>query len=116
MTQQALQERTEFQQIIENQKELRDLEMKNNRERQTKVVRVLMKIKEHALELRKQMAISEEAQKQSMRFKYEAGKKIKDDLSKDHKILERIKQEKLKQLENLGIPEKYHVDLVKLKV
>lgn len=62
------------------------------------------------------MAIKEETEKQDVRQKYEAGKKVKDFLKKEHSTLDKIKQEKLQEMKSLGIPEKYQVDLVKMKV
>lgn len=83
--------------------------MRAERERETKV-------KEHADELRKQIAMKENNQKQAVREKYESGKNIKDFLNKEHNTLERIKKEKIQQMKDLNIPDKYQVDLVKLKV
>lgn len=76
----------------------------------------MTQIKEHAVELRKQIAIKEESGKQIIRQKYEEGKQVKDFLKTEHSTLAKIKQEKLNEMKTLGIPDKYQVDLVKLKV
>ena len=73
-------------------------------------------VREHADEIRKQIAMKEENEKLLSRQKYEAGKKIKDHLKKEQETLSTLKQEKLQVMKELGIPEKYQVDLVKLKV
>lgn len=62
------------------------------------------------------MALKEEYSLQNRRQKYEEGKKIKDFLKNDHATLEKIKQQKLQQMKDLGIPEKFHADLAKMKV
>lgn len=62
------------------------------------------------------MAMKEESGKQQLRQKYEAGKNIKDNIKKEHETLSTIKQEKLQHMKELGIPEKYHVDILKMKV
>ncbi len=41
---------------------------------------------------------------------------MKDFLKTEHGTLAKIKQEKLNEMKQLGIPDKYQVDLVKLKV
>ena len=59
--------------------------------------------------------MKEETGKQNMRQKYESGKQVKDFLKSEKETIERIKQEKLQQMKDLGIPDKYQVDLKKLK-
>ena len=75
-----------------------------------------MQIKEHAVEIRKQIALKEELTLQNRRQKYEEGKKIKDILKSEHSTLGKMKQQKLQVMKELGIPEKYQVDLAKMKV
>lgn len=55
-------------------------------------------------------------EKLDFRQKFEAGKKIKDMLVNNKKTLEKIKQEKLALMRELGIPDKYQVDLSKMEV
>jgi hypothetical protein len=66
-------------------------------------------IRKHALELKKQIAINEEKKQLSQKMYLEEGRKIKETLSENTHILERIKSEKREQLVRLGIPEKYRV-------
>lgn len=72
--------------------------------------------RENASELKKQIAIKEEMEKLEFRQKFEAGKKVRDMLSSNQKTLEKIKQEKLALMRELGIPDKYQVDLAKMQV
>ena len=58
----------------------------------------------------------EEGGKQKFRDKFEEGKTIKDQLNKEKRDLERIKEEKLNELNKLNIPSKYRVDLKKFKL
>lgn len=76
----------------------------------------LDKIKGHAVELNKQIAVKSENKRQATRLKYESGKQIKDILKSEHEVLEKIKREKLQVMKDLGIPEKYQVELANLKV
>lgn len=73
-------------------------------------------MKEHATEIKKQIAIKEEIEKVQFKQKFETGKKIKDYQNNDKKVLEKIKQEKLALMKELGIPDKYQVDLAKMEV
>jgi len=109
LQEQAKQERDEFQRIIHNQKMERDVELKAELERQQMV-------KQHAGQLKKQIAVNEEKQKQDKRGYLEEGKKIKDKLTAEKKLLENIKSEKLGELQDLGIPEKYQAELAKKKI
>jgi len=109
LQEQAKQERDEFQVIIQNQKMERDLELKGEQERQSM-------IKTHAGQLKKQISINEEKKKQDKRTYLEEGKKIKDKLSNEKKLLEAVKEEKLNDLQAIGIPEKYQAELAKKKI
>lgn len=68
------------------------------------------------MELRKQMAMNEEKYKQNFRDKYEEGKKIRDKMLYEKMTLERIKKEKLGELDRNQIPGKYRVDLQKYQI
>ena len=109
LQEQAKQNRDEFQRIIQAQKEARDSEMRAERER-------LVKITSHAAEIKKQIATKDESQFQKLRSKYEESKKIKDDQQAELRLLEKIKERKIKELEGMGVPEKYIVDLKKQKI
>ena len=73
-------------------------------------------INNHANELKKQMALNEEKKKQDQRTYLEEGKKVKDKLAAEKKTLERIKQNKLQDLQAQGIKDKYQTDLAKKKI
>lgn len=75
-----------------------------------------MKITSHAAEIKKQMASKDESMFQALRSKYEESKKIKDDQQSELRVLEKIKERKIKELEDMGVPEKYIVDLKKQKI
>jgi hypothetical protein len=106
---QAKQDRDEFQRIIVTQKQDRDLELKLEQEKKSKV-------REHADELKKQMALNEEKKKQDKRDYLEEGKKVKDNLTKQKRLLEDIKTQKMEHLKENSIPDKYHYDLAKKKI
>jgi len=109
LEEQAKQDRDEFQRIIVTQKQDRDLELKLEQERKGK-------IKEHADELKKQIALNEEKKKQDKRDYLEEGKKVKDNLTHQKRLLEDIKSNKLQHLKEHSIPDKYHYDLAKKKI
>ncbi len=106
---QARNDRDEFQKIIVNQKVERDLEIKLEQER-------LAKIKEHAAELKKQMALNEEKKLQERRTLLEDGKKVKDKLAQEKRTLENLKQQKMAELRATGVPDKYQTALSKKKL
>lgn len=60
--------------------------------------------------------MNEEKHKQHFRDKYEEGKKIRDKMLYEKMTLERIKKEKIGELEMHRIPGKYRVDLEKYHV
>ncbi len=115
LQEQAIQDRDEFQKIIETQKQAREVEVQALHERAQRVASVEQR-RDNAVELKKQIAIKEEMDKLQFRQKFEAGKKVRDMLTSNKKTLEKIKQEKLALMRELGIPEKYQVDLAKLEV
>ena len=47
---------------------------------------------------------------------FEEGKKIRDNLNSQKKLLENIKEKKLDQLNSLSIPGKYTAELAKKKI
>jgi len=106
---QAKSEKEEFQKIIASQKIRREQEVYSELEKQTR-------LQEHNQTLKKQIAIHEEKKKQDKREFLEEGKKVRDNLSHEKHALEMIKQEKLAELRNLGIEEKYAAELQKKKV
>ena len=73
-------------------------------------------VNNHASELKKQMALNDEKKKQDKRSYLEEGKKMKDKLTAEKKTLERIKDNKLQELQAQGIKDKYQTDLSKKKI
>lgn len=109
LQEQAKQERDEFQRIIQTQKLERDLELKLEQERQDMV-------KGHAQQVKKQMSLNEEKRKQDKKTYLEEGKKIKDKLAAEKKLLEHIKEEKMSELKSQNVPAKYQAELAKKKI
>jgi len=58
----------------------------------------VMKVHEHAHQLKKQIAINEEKKKLAKRGYLEEGKQIKDKLNNEKRLLEDIKTHKLEEL------------------
>jgi len=106
---QAFQEKSEFQRIIENQKEQRDYEVQVENEK-------AQRLKQHSDQLKKQIALNEERKKLERREFLEEGKKVRDKLSNERKLLETIKYEKLNELVNDGIEDKYTTELARKKI
>jgi len=109
LQEQAQQERDAFQQIIYQQKVERDLELQAEQQR-------LTMIKNHANQLKKQIALNEEKNRQDKRDFLEEGKKIKDKLMHEKRVLEQIKTEKIAELKSQNIPAKYQGELAKKKI
>jgi len=109
LQEQAKLERDEFQRIVQNQKMERDLELRMETEKVTR-------INEHADQLKKQIALNEEKKKQAKREFLEEGKLIKDKLNDEKYLLEDIKSEKLTELNSLGIANKYSSELARKRI
>jgi len=109
LQEQARQDRDEFQRIIQTQKLERDLELKLEQERK-------QLIKEHANELKKQIALHQEKLLQEKRSRLEEGKKIKDKLAAEQRTLNRLKEQKMAELAAAGVNEKYMSDLARKKI
>jgi len=109
LQEQAIQERDEFQRVIQQQKLERDLELRAEQERKAM-------IKGHAEQVRKQMAQREEKAKQDKKIQLEEGKKIKNQLAAEKRLLEKLKEEKVNELQAENIPGKYQRDLAKKKI
>jgi len=60
--------------------------------------------------------LNEEKTKQDKRTYLEEGKKIKDNMKAQKKLLEEIKVSKLNELQENSIPKKYAHDLAKKKI
>ncbi|CAD8061698.1 unnamed protein product [Paramecium primaurelia] len=109
LEEQARLERDEFQRVIQKQKQERENELRLQQEKEQMV-------KKHAEELRKQISMNEEKRKQEERDKLEEGKKIRDKMINEKKLLENIKEQKLKGLNDNTIPDKYKAELAKKKI
>ena len=106
---QAKQDRDEFQRVIHEQKRDRDVDLKLEQEKNEMV-------KKHADELKKQIALNNEKKKQEKRNLLEEGKKVKDKLKTQQKVLEEMKSKKIEELRGTNIPQKYTMDLQKKKI
>ena len=103
---QAVQNREEFNRILESQKELREQELLRERERQERVVSS-EEIKANSALLQRDIALKEEQRSQALRQKFEEGKSIKDKDSRIKKTIEEARKSKIEYLESIGIPAKY---------
>ncbi len=109
MVEQASLNELEFKKIIEKQ-----VQDKENEER--KIIDRKKLLADHNFELRRQIKEKEEDEKMKAREHIEEGRKIKQGNIEEIKRYEEIKKEKLQQLKEMGIDEKYVVDLEKLSV
>lgn len=109
LQEQVKQDRDDFHKVIEAQKIHKDQELKLEHEKKLVVA-------QHANEVKKQMLLNEEKRLQQQRTYKEEGKKMRDELVSEKKILENIKGRKLESLQSEGIPAKYGQDLAKKKI
>lgn len=66
--------------------------------------------------LKEQIRIKEEARKALAREKIAEGERLKQAKRVEKLKLTKIKERKLEELKKWGVPQKYQVDLIKLKV
>jgi len=109
LQEQAKREKDAFEKIIQQQKAQRDTELRAEEVKK-------MMVDEHANQLKKQVAIREEQKLQEKRALLEDGKKIRDKLAHEKKILEQIKEQKLADLKASGIAEKYTGELARKRI
>ncbi len=109
LEEQAKADRLEFDRILQNQKLERELEFMRDKER-------VDRMKDHSHQLKKQIAINEEKTRQDKKELLEEGKKIKDKLSAEKKLLETIKGQKIDELLNTGIESKYTAELARKRI
>jgi len=109
LEEQAKADRLEFDRILQNQKLERELEFMKDKERADRM-------KDHSNQLKKQIAINEEKGRQDKKELLEEGKKIKDKLSNEKKLLETIKGQKIDELLNMGIENKYTAELARKRI
>jgi len=106
---QARQEREEFQRIVQGQKMDRDVEVKVETEKNSR-------LKNHSEQLKSQIVANEEKKKQERREFLEEGKKVRDKLKNEKHLLEGIKEQKLDELQSMGIESKYTSELQKKRI
>jgi hypothetical protein len=104
----ALEERRIFEQIIVKQRQ--DEEALAAREAATKSMRIAGRD-----EIIKQVKSKEDAKYSTRYNKFDEGRAILQAQEAELAELERIKMKKLQELERAGVPEKYRVDLAKMK-
>jgi len=109
LQEQAKREKDAFEKIIHQQKAQRDAELR------AEEVKKIM-VDEHSNQLKKQVAIREEQKLQEKRALLEDGKKIRDKLAYEKKVLEQIKEQKLADLKASGIAEKYTGELARKRI
>lgn len=68
-------------------------------------------MKKHANELKKQIVDKEENKEQSTKKKEIENKKFQETWEAQKSLVEKIKVEKINELKNLNVPEKYIVEL-----
>ena len=109
LQEQAKQERDEFQKIIASQKAGRENELNMEFAKS-------MRVKDHNDQLKKQIAVHEEKKRQERREFLEEGKKVRDKLAEEKKLLEIIKNQKLEELIDMGIASKYTAELARKRI
>ena len=109
LQEQALAEQKEYQDIIKRQ--IADMEEDRRLEEMRRNI-----YNANGEAIRKQMKEKEEKRKMLERGVIEEGRQIKQELDGYKKTLERIKKEKLDEMERYHIDPKYRVDLQKYKI
>lgn len=109
LAEQAKLEKEEFNRIIEAQLKSQEEERRKEEER-------VKQRYDHNGELRRQIKVREELEKQKKRENLEEGRKMKQKVKSIKERIERIKEEKLAELKGLNVQEKYVTPLVKYKL
>jgi len=109
MNEQANTEKNEYTRIIHSQKQDDDKERQIDDEKKNI-------LKSHAQQLRTQIIQNEECKKQERLDYLEEGRRVRQNLQNEKKRLEHIKDNKLNELEHLGISDKYQADLSRKKI
>lgn len=73
-------------------------------------------VEANQVQVKKQIEVKRHERKQQEGVELFQGKGTISQLEEQRRLLERIKREKLQEMEILGIPQKYRVDLERLKV
>ena len=106
---QAREERAEFHRVI-------DAQMRKEREDAEAAAFAATARRDHREELRAQMAFNAERRARERREYEEEGDRLRAALAQERAKLEAIKQRKLDELEDGGIPAKYRAELAKKKI
>lgn len=109
LAEQAKIEKEEYNRIIEAQLKSQEEERRRDEER------VKMRY-DHNHELRRQIKVREELEKQKKREELEEGRKMKQKVKSIKSHIERIKEEKLAELKSLNVQDKYVTPLIKYKL
>lgn len=109
LAEQAKLEKEEYSKIIDAQLKAQEEERRKEEER-TKTRY------EHNNELRRQIKVRDELEKQKKRENLEDGRKMKQKVLATKNHIERIKEEKLAELRDLNVQDKYVTPLVKYKL
>lgn len=102
-------EKAEFEAVIRKQKEVRDLEAKLENERKEL-------LRKHAVELKKQIVEKHELKEEGKKVREIDNQQLQETFQGQKALLERIKQEKIRQLRDLNVPDKYIVELESKKI
>ena len=71
---------------------------------------------DHNEELKRQIKVREEVEKQKVRENLEEGRKMKQKVKAIKSNIERIKEEKMAELKGLNVQDKYVIPLIKYKL
>lgn len=70
----------------------------------------------HAEELKKQIIINQEKKKVELRTMLEEGRKVKNMLASERIILDDLKKDKIRELQGLGVDQKFTTQLTRKKI
>ena len=109
LIEQARQEQQEYQRIVQQQMEEMEKERRTEEDKKKKLY-------ENTQDLKKLIKIKEEKEKLKDREKLEDGRKAKQNMDDWRLRMEKIKMQKIQDLRNLGVQQKYIADLEKYKI
>ena len=95
--------------MIRKQKEVKELEEKLENERKEL-------LKKHAVGLKKQIVEKKELTEEQKKTKDIENQQLQETFQGQKALLERIKQEKIRELRELNVPDKYIVELENKKI
>lgn len=109
LEEQARAEKAEFEAVIRKQREVRELEERLEQERKEL-------LKKHAVELKKQIVEKHEGKEEGRKERDIENQQLQETFQGQKALLERIKQEKIRELRELNVPDKYIVELENKKI